>query len=208
MSSFGSLKRSAAAVSLDLDSPSPQPAQRHQQQQQQQQQQEQQPVFAAVALQPAPEPAAAPQPAPAAAAAPQPVLFSDPELAGAANNVCSKYYLWTVCSNEAGYKQPAEIGKIGLYQALGRAFKHVFSNPEDANHNGPEYGKVVQEGGHLTAQSDHEKIRTCMALRLLLVIISGKLSKFTSPSTRRSRPPFLDFLVFWLWVSYILVVCS
>ena len=99
--------------------------------------------------------------------------------------------------------QPAEVGKIGLYQALGRAFKHVFSNPEDANHNGPEYGKVVQEGGHLTAQSDHEKIRTCMALRLLLVIISGKLSKFTSPSTRRSRPPFLDFLVFWLWVSYI-----
>ena len=54
--------------------------------------------------------------------------------------------------------QPAEVGKIGLYQALGRAFKHVFSNPEDANHNGPEYGKVVQEGGHLTAQSDHEQI--------------------------------------------------
>jgi hypothetical protein len=118
------------------------------------------------------------------------------------------FYLWTVCSNEAGYKQPAEVGKIGLYQALGRAFKHVFSNPEDANHNGPEYGKVVQEGGHLTAQSDHEKIRTCMALRLLLVIISGKLSKSTSASTRRSRPLFLDFLVFWLWVSYILIVCS
>lgn len=91
------------------------------------------------------------------ALAPPPVQSVDPELTSAADRADGRYYLWTVCTNESGYKQPDAIGREGLYLAIKRAFQHVFPNPEHPCHNGPSYGEVAREGGHPNALTEEEK---------------------------------------------------
>ena len=67
----------------------------------------------------------------------------------AAENASGRFFLFTQVEEDGpprpGRKTPAETGRQGLYEAIGRTYQAVF--PEgNANKAGQLYGKVVQEG--------------------------------------------------------------
>lgn len=71
----------------------------------------------------------------------------DGQLAFPAERSSSKFYMFTQVSElvqRPGRKTPEEVGREGLYNAIGRAYGRVF--PEGhACRTGPCYGKVAQE---------------------------------------------------------------
>ena len=86
----------------------------------------------------------------AAGAGPSPLQECpvDGHLVPPGDRAAGKFYLFTqVSENEArpGRKTPEEVGRQGLYDAIAAAYGAVFAEGHPC-HDGPLFGKVVQEG--------------------------------------------------------------